>query len=103
MRNEIQELFDDVDLFARQIANVQLENLSFDEYEFSDKSAMQVDLVFIKKGQLDNVQEIFSAIFKKQLFGKVVVFHIFVVIEMVASQIRKDCSFELQITETLLR
>lgn len=68
MRNEIQELFDDVDLFARQIANVQLENLSFDEYEFSDKSAMQVDLVFIKKGQLDNVQEIFSAIFKKQLF-----------------------------------
>lgn len=68
MRNEIQELFGDYDLFARQIANVQLSNLSFDVYEFRDGAAMQVDLLFTEKDQFDNIQEAFSAIFKKQLF-----------------------------------
>ncbi|KGR87192.1 hypothetical protein [Lysinibacillus odysseyi] len=68
MRNEIQELFGDYNLFARQIANVQLSNLSFDVYEFRDGAAMQVDLLFTEKDQFDNIQEAFSAIFKKQLF-----------------------------------
>ncbi|WP_375200782.1 hypothetical protein [Bacillus sp. RS11] len=68
LRSEIQELFGDFNLFSRQIANVQLSNLSFDVYEFRDKSAMQVDLLFTRKGQFDNIQEAFSAIFKKQLY-----------------------------------
>lgn len=68
MRTEIQDLFSDYDSFAGKVADVQLSNLSFDVYEFRDKSAMQVDLLFIKKDQFNNIQEAFSAIFKKQLF-----------------------------------
>jgi hypothetical protein len=67
MKKEIQELFDDHNLFARQIANVRLSNLSFDVYQFRE-NLMQVDLVFAEKGQFDNIQEAFSAIFKKELF-----------------------------------
>lgn len=36
MNKEIQELFDDLNLFARQIANVRLLNLSFYVYGFRD-------------------------------------------------------------------
>ncbi|WP_243526931.1 hypothetical protein [Bacillus pseudomycoides] len=68
MNKEIQELFDDLNLFAKQIANVRLSNLSFDVYEFNDEYAMQVDLIFARKGQFDNIQEAFSALFKKELF-----------------------------------
>lgn len=68
MRNEIQDLFSDYDSFAGKVADVQLSNLSFDVYGFRDKSAMQVDLLFIEKDQFNNIQEAFSAIFKKQLF-----------------------------------
>ncbi|MEN1938246.1 hypothetical protein AAIE21_22390 [Paenibacillus sp. 102] len=68
MNKEIQELFDDLNLFAKQIANVRLLNLSFDVYEFRDEYAMQVDLIFARKGQFDNIQEAFSALFKKELF-----------------------------------
>ncbi|MGE7875616.1 hypothetical protein [Bacillus paramycoides] len=49
MNKEIQELFDDLNLFARQIANVRLLNLSFDVYEFKDEYAIQVDLTFARK------------------------------------------------------
>ncbi|MFI8709467.1 hypothetical protein ACIGHG_20920 [Bacillus sp. NPDC077411] len=68
MNKEIQELFDDLNLFARQIANVRLSNLLFDVYEFKDEYAMQVDLIFARKGQFNNIQEAFSALFKKELF-----------------------------------
>ncbi|MDF2085172.1 hypothetical protein P2R40_16865 [Bacillus pseudomycoides] len=68
MNKEIQELFDDLNLFVKQIANARLSNLSFDVYEFRDEHAMQVDLIFAPKGQFDNIQEAFSAIFKKELF-----------------------------------
>ncbi|MGG0727724.1 hypothetical protein [Bacillus paramycoides] len=68
MNKEIQELFDDLNLFARQIANVRLSNLLFDVYDFRDEYAMQVDLTFARKGQFDNIQEAFSALFKKELF-----------------------------------
>lgn len=54
MNKEIQELFDDLNLFARQIANVRLLNLSFYVYGFRDQYAMQVDLIFARKGQFDN-------------------------------------------------
>ncbi|WIY58838.1 hypothetical protein [Bacillus arachidis] len=68
INKEIQELFDDLNLFAKQIATVRLSNLLFDVYEFRDEYAMQVDLIFAQKGQFDNIQEAFSAIFKKELF-----------------------------------
>ncbi|OJE45268.1 hypothetical protein BAQ49_06900 [Bacillus proteolyticus] len=68
MNKEIQELFDDLNLFARQIVNVRLSKLSFDVYEFRDEYAMQVDLTFARKDQFDNIQEAFSALFKKELF-----------------------------------
>ncbi|MEC2074830.1 hypothetical protein [Metabacillus fastidiosus] len=68
MKKEIQELFGDFNLFAKQIANVRLSNSSFDIYEFRDKSVMQVDLIFAEKEQFDNIQKAFSAIFKKELF-----------------------------------
>ncbi|MFJ3390708.1 hypothetical protein [Lysinibacillus sp. NPDC086135] len=65
---EIQDLLDDLNSFARQIANVRLSNLLFDGYEFRDEYVMQVDLIFAEKSQFDNIQEAFSAIFKKELF-----------------------------------
>ncbi|WP_141904410.1 hypothetical protein [Lysinibacillus sp. Y5S-8] len=68
MKKDIQELLDDHTLFARQIANVRLSNLSFDVYEFRDNYVMQVDLIFAEKSQFDTIQEAFSAIFKKELF-----------------------------------
>lgn len=68
MNKEIQGLFDNLYLFAQQIANVRLLNLSFDVYEFRDKYAIQVDLIFAPKGQFDNIKEAFSALFKKELF-----------------------------------
>ncbi|WP_342545198.1 hypothetical protein [Lysinibacillus sp. FSL W7-1291] len=68
MKKDIQELLDDHNLFARQIANVRLSNLSFDVYEFRDNYVMQVDLIFAEKSQFDTIQEAFSAIFKKELF-----------------------------------
>ena len=68
MNKEIQKLFDDLNLFARQIAKVRLSNLSFDVYEFKDKHVKQVDLIFARKNQFDTIQEAFSALFKKELF-----------------------------------
>ncbi|MGG1849924.1 hypothetical protein [Bacillus wiedmannii] len=68
MNKEIQKLFDDLNLFARQIAKVRLSNLSFDVYEFKDKHVKQVDLIFVRKNQFDTIQEAFSALFKKELF-----------------------------------
>ncbi|WP_167374917.1 hypothetical protein [Gottfriedia luciferensis] len=67
MKKEIHELFNDLNLFAEQIANVSLTNLLFDVYEFKI-NAMQVNLIFTEKGQFDNVQTAFSALFKKELF-----------------------------------
>lgn len=52
MKKDIQELLDDHNLFARQIANVRLSNLSFDVYEFRDNYVMQVDLIFAEKVNL---------------------------------------------------
>ncbi len=68
MNKEIQKLFDDLNLFARQVAKVRLSNLSFDVYEFTDEYVKQVDLIFARKNQFDNIQEAFSALFKKELF-----------------------------------
>jgi len=68
MFKDIQKLFDDYNLFARQIANVRLSNLSFHVYEFRDNYEMQVDIIFAEKSQFDNIQEAFSAILKKELF-----------------------------------
>lgn len=65
---EIQDLLNNLNSFAKQIANVRLRNLSFDLYEFRDEYVMQVDLIFAEKCQFDNIQEAFSAIFKKELF-----------------------------------
>ncbi|WP_167374481.1 hypothetical protein [Gottfriedia solisilvae] len=67
MKKEIHELFDDLNLFAEQIANVSMTNLLFDVYEFKE-NAMQVNLIFTEKGKFDNVQTAFSALFKKELF-----------------------------------
>lgn len=67
MKKEIHELFDDLNLFAEQIANVSITNLLFDVYEFKE-NAMQVNLIFTEKGQCDNIQTAFSALFKKELF-----------------------------------
>ncbi|MCM3667239.1 hypothetical protein M3204_22845 [Mesobacillus subterraneus] len=68
MKKEIKELLDDPNTFARQIANIELSNLSFDVHEYRDKFVKQVDIVFAEKSQFNNIKEAFSAIFKKQLF-----------------------------------
>ncbi|MFC9539913.1 hypothetical protein ACFTQ7_08495 [Lysinibacillus sp. NPDC056959] len=65
---EIQDLLNDLNSFAKHIASVRLSNLSFDVYEFRDENVMQVDLIFAEKSQFENIQEAFSAIFKKELF-----------------------------------
>lgn len=67
MKREIQELFDDLNLFAKLIAKVKMTNLSFELYNFS-KYEMMVDLIFAPKNQFNNLQEAFSALFKKELF-----------------------------------
>lgn len=68
MKKQIKELLDDPNFFARQIAKIELSNLSFDVHEYRDNYVMQVDIVFAEKSQLNNIQEAFCAISKKQLF-----------------------------------
>jgi hypothetical protein len=67
MKKEIQELFDNINIFASLIAKVNISNLSFEIYNFS-KHAMMVDLILTPKNQFNNLKEAFSAIFKKELF-----------------------------------
>jgi len=67
MKKEIHELFEDRNLFAEQIANVSITNLLFDVYEFKE-NVKQVNFIFTEKGQFDNIQTAFSALFKKELF-----------------------------------
>ncbi len=69
VKNEIYELLENHDAFARQIANANLANLSFNVYEYWENRE-RIQLIFAERNQFDSIQEAFSAIFKKEMFDQ---------------------------------
>lgn len=67
VKNEIHELLENHDAFARQIANAKLANLSFNVYEHWENRE-RIQIILAERNQFDSIQEAFSAIFKKELF-----------------------------------
>ncbi|MFE5321860.1 hypothetical protein ACFQ88_24500 [Paenibacillus sp. NPDC056579] len=66
MLSNIKELFNDLDLFSKKVAGVNLSTIIFEQYNFS-KGYMAIDTIFTKSDQFLSINEAFSAIFCKDL------------------------------------
>lgn len=66
MLSNIKEFFGDLDFFSKQVAEVDLSTIMFEQYDFS-KGYMAIDTIFTKCDQFLNIKEAFAAIFCKEL------------------------------------
>lgn len=67
MLSKIQSLFEDVDGFAKIIADIKLPETTFEVYTFNE-GHFAIELIVIPRRQFKDCQEAFAAIFKKKLF-----------------------------------